>query len=109
MNCLSFIIETHKYQPIGVPPEVSMCLLNYTKGNIAQILQILGLSVQQQQQQQQKLANAQMLPVINVQDDDELPQYEDKQEGDRILIDQFISIVPGRSGKDARIAKIVCF
>ena len=86
-----------------------MCLLNYTNGNIAQIaqiLQILGLSVQQQQQ---KLANAQMLPVINVQDDDELPQYEDKQEGDRILIDQFISIVPGRSGRDARIAKIVCF
>ena len=105
MNCLYFIIEAHKYQPIGVPPEVSMCLLNYTKGNIAQILQILGLSVQQQQ----KLANVQMLPVINVQDDAELPQYEDKQEGDRILIDQFISIVPGRSGRDARIAKIVCF
>ena len=86
-----------------------MCLLNYTNGNIAQIaqiLQILGLSVQQQQQ---KLANAQMLPVINVQDDDELPQYEDKQEEDRILIDQFISIIPRRSGRDARIAMIVCF
>ena len=92
-----------------MPPEVSMCLLNYTNGNIAQIaqiLQILGLSVQQQQQ---KLANAQMLPVINVQDDNELPQYEDKQEGDRILIDQFISIIPRRSGRDARIAMIVCF
>ena len=84
-----------------------MCLLNYTKGSIAQIaqiLQILGFSVQQQQQ---KFANAQMLPGIHVQDDAELPQYEDKQERDRILIDQFISVVPGRSGKDARIANMV--
>ena len=85
-----------------------MCLLNYTKGSIAQIaqiLQILGFSVQQQQQ---KFANAQMLPGINVQDDAELPQYEDKQERDRILIDQFISVVPGRSFYDNKIAEIVC-
>ena len=87
-----------------MPPEVSICLLNHTNGNIAQILQILGLSVQQQQ----KLANAQMLPMINVQDDDELPQYEDKQEEDRMLIDQFISVVPGRSFYDNKIAEIVC-
>ena len=77
-----------------------------------QVLQILGSSIQQQQKLTNTIPQNQGLPMINAHDelqDDELPRYEDKQEGDRILIDQFISVVPGRIGKEARIAKIVCF
>ena len=73
-----------------------------------QVLQILGSSIQQQQKLTNAIPQNQALPTINAQDD-ELPRYEDKQEGDRILIDQFISVVPGRIGKEAKIAKIVCF
>ena len=93
-----------------MPPEVSMCLLSYTNGDFVQVLQILGLSIQQRPKLANYIPQNQALPVINAQQY-ELPRYEDKQEEDRILIDhdQFISVVPGRSFCDARIAKIVCF
>ena len=90
-----------------MPPEVSMCLLRYTNGSILQVLRILGLSIQQRLKFANYIPQKQALPVINAQQE-ELPRYEDKQEGDRILIDQFVSVVPGRSVNDKRIAKIVC-
>lgn len=86
-----------------MPLEVSISLLNYTYGRIDHVLRILN-----QQQQHKPVMNQILHYQLQQASIEQQFHYEDNREGDRLLIDQFISIVPGRSEGGDKNYKPVC-